>query len=51
MKGKFIKNYYTLLVKNYLEDFENKLSAHCLTYFGKLLSLHFSYTDWLVIKL
>ena len=51
MKGKFIKTYHTLLIQNHFEEFEHKLSIHFLTYFGKVLPLHYSYTDWLVIKL
>jgi len=51
MKGKFIKTYHTLLIQNHFEEFEHKLSIHFLTYFGKLLPLHYSYTDWLVLKL
>jgi hypothetical protein len=30
---------------------EHKLSVHFLTYFGKVLPFHYSYLDWLVIKL
>ena len=51
MKGKFIKTYHTLLIQNHFEEFEHKLSIHFLTYFGKVLPLQYSYTDWLVIKL
>jgi hypothetical protein len=51
MKRKFLQNYYLLLVKNRLDEFEQKLSSHFLVYFGKLLPLHFSYLDWLIIKL
>ena len=51
MKGKFIKAYHTLLIQNHFEEFEHKLSIHFLTYFGKVLPLQYSYTDWLVIKL
>ena len=51
MKGKFIKTYHTLLIENHLEELEHQLSIHFLTYFGKILPLHYSYTDWLVIKL
>ena len=51
MKGKFIKTYHTLLIQNHFEEFEHKLSIHFLTYFGKLLPLHYSHTDWLVLKL
>lgn len=46
MKGKFIKTYHTLLIQNHLEEFD-----HFLTYFGKILPLQYSYTDWVVIKL
>ena len=51
MKGKFVKTYHTLLIQNHFEEFEHKLSIHFLTYFGKVLPLQHSYTDWLVIKL
>ena len=51
MKGKFLKNYHLLLVKNRLDEFEQKLSSHFFFYFGKLLPLHFSYLDWLILKL
>lgn len=51
MKGKFLQNYHLLLVDNRLEEFEQKLSSHFLISFGKLLPLHYSYTDWLAIKL
>nr|YP_010472413.1 hypothetical protein N4L43_pgp096 [Pleurosigma intermedium]UVG42024.1 hypothetical protein [Pleurosigma intermedium] len=51
MKGKFLKNYHTLLLQNNFEELEHKLSLHFLTYFGKLLPLEYSYLDWLVIKL
>ena len=51
MKGKFLQDYHSLLVDHRLEEFEQKLSSHFLVYFGKLLPLHFSYLDWLVIKL
>ncbi len=51
MKGKFIKSYHTLLIQNNFEELEHKLSLHFLTYFGKLLPLHSSYLDWLVVKL
>ena len=39
MKGKFLKNYHTLLLQNNFEELEHKLSLHFLTYFGKLLPL------------
>ena len=51
MKGKFLKNYHTLLLQNNFEELEHKLSLHFLTYFGKLLPLEYSYLDWLVLKL
>ena len=51
MKGKFIKTYHILLIQNNFEEFEHKLSIHFLTYFAKVLPLHYSYTDWLVIQL
>jgi len=34
-----------------LEEFENKLSKRFLSNFGKTLPLHYSYLDWLVVKL
>nr|WPV76514.1 hypothetical protein [Naviculales sp.] len=46
-----IQNYHLLLVSNYLEEFERKLSSHFLLYFGKTLPLSYSYLDWLVVKL
>ena len=46
-----IKSYQNLLIQNNFEEFEHKLSIHFLTYFGKVLPLHYSYTDWLVIQL
>lgn len=51
MKGKFFKNYHLLLVKNHLDEFEQKLSSHFFFYFGKLLPLHLSYLDSLILKL
>jgi hypothetical protein len=51
MKGKFIQDFHLLLLSNSLEKFEQKLSSHFLLYFSKLLPLHFSYLDWLVIKM
>jgi hypothetical protein len=51
MKGKVLQNYHLLLVENRLEEFEQKLSSHFLISFGKLLPLHYSYLDWLVLKL
>jgi hypothetical protein len=51
IKRKFIKTYHTLLIQNHFEEFEHKLSIHFLTYFGKVLPLHYSYIDWLVLKL
>jgi len=51
MKGKFLQKHHLLLVSNNLEEFEQKLSSHFLVYFGKLLPLHLSYLDWLVLKL
>lgn len=51
MKGKFIKKYRTLLIQNYFEELEHKLSIHFLTYFGKVLPFYYSYTAWLVFKL
>ena len=51
MKGKLLQKFHLLLISNYLEEFEEKLSLHFLVYFGKLLPLNLSYLDWLVIKL
>ena len=51
MKGRFLQKYHLLLVENRLEELEQKLSSHYLTYFGKLLLLEYCFTDWLVIKL
>jgi hypothetical protein len=51
MKGKFLQKYHSLLVANRLEKFEQKLSSHFLLSFRKLLSLNYSYMDWLAIKL
>ena len=51
MKGKVLQNYHLLLVENRIEEFEQKLSSQFLISFAKLLPLHYSYTDWLVIQL
>jgi hypothetical protein len=51
MKGKFIEKYYFLLMENRLEEFEQKLSSHFIISFGKLVTLNYSYLDWLIIKL
>ena len=51
MKGKCLQKYHLLLVSNRLEELDQKLSSKFLLYFGKLLPLHYSYLDWLVIKL
>lgn len=51
MKGKFFQKCHSLLVENRLEEFEQKLSSHFLISFGTLLTLKYSYIDWLVIKL
>ena len=51
MKGKVLQQYHLLLVENRLEEFEQKLSYQFFISFGKLLSLQFSYLDWLVLKL
>jgi len=51
IKGKFGGEYHSLLVSNELQEFEQKLSAHFFSHFGKLLFLGYSYTDWLVFKL
>lgn len=40
-----------MLIENNLEEFENKLSKRFLYNFGKTLPLHYSYLDWLVVKL
>lgn len=49
MKGRFLRDYHLLLISNNLEEFETKLSKIFLTNFGKILPLHFSYLNWLVI--
>ena len=51
MKGKVLQQYHLLLVENRLEEFEQKLSSQFFISFGMLLSLQFSYLDWLVLKL
>ena len=51
MKGKVLQQYHLLLVENRIEEFQQKLSSQFLISFGKLLPLHYSYTDWLVLKL
>ena len=51
MKGKVLQNYHLLLVENWLEEFEQKLSLHFLISFEKLVPLNYSYLDWLVLKL
>jgi len=51
MKGKFLQKYHRLLVDNRVEEFENKLVNQFLSHSSKLFSLHYSYLDWLVLKL
>lgn len=51
MKGKILLNYHSLLIQNSFEEFEQQMSSHFILYFGKLLPLEYSYTDWLVQKL
>jgi hypothetical protein len=51
MKGKFLRKYRNLLLENRLEEFEQKLYSHFIISFGKLLTLNYSYLDWLIIKL
>lgn len=51
IKGKTLQNYHNLLVQNSFQEFEQKMSSNFIIYFGKLLSLQYSYTDWLVEKL
>ena len=51
IKEKFIKNYHVLVIQNGFEKFEHKLTSHFLTYFGKLLSVEYSYLGWLILKL
>jgi hypothetical protein len=51
MKGKILQNYYLLLVQNSFEEFEEKMYSHFILYFGKLLPLQYSHTDWLVVQL
>lgn len=51
IKGKTLQNYHNLLVQNSFQEFEQKIYSHFIIYFGKLLPLQYSYTDWLVQKL
>lgn len=51
MKGRFLREYHTLLVENRLEEFETKLSQHFLCNLGKTLPLDYCYMDWLVVNL
>lgn len=51
MKGRFLRKYFKLLTTNNLEELESQLSEQFFNYFGKLLPLQYSYTDWLVLKL
>jgi len=51
IRGQYIQNYQSLLVSNSFEEFEDKLSKRFLDYSGKLLPLHHSQVDWLVVKL
>ena len=51
MKQTFIKKYHPLLASNRLEEFEQQLSLHFFSYSAKKLPLHYTYMDWLVIKI
>lgn len=51
MKGKFLRHYHSLLIPNNLEEFEDKVSNHFFSYFGKLLPLNYPQVDWLVLQL
>lgn len=51
MKGPWIEVLISLLVKNWLKEFRQKLSSHFLTLFDKLLMLHYRYIHWLTIRL
>lgn len=48
MKKKFLQKYVGFLREPPLHAFEDQFSFHYLRYFGKLLPLEDSYTDWLV---
>jgi hypothetical protein len=48
MKGKFISHYHSLLVDTLVDEFEQSLTKHFLTYFAKVLPLEVCYMDWLV---
>jgi hypothetical protein len=48
MKGKFISPYHSLLVDNSIDEFEQSLTKHFLTYFARVLPLEVCYMDWLV---
>jgi len=51
MKGKFLQQYHLLLVESRLEEFEQQLTSHFLSYSAKKLPLHYSYLDWLIIQI
>lgn len=51
MKGNFIKKFHLLFVQNSFEEFEQEMVSQFILYFGNLLPLQYSYTDWLVSKL
>ena len=51
MKGRFLIKYHNLLLENRLEEFERNFYLHFISSFGKLLTLNYSYLDWLIIKL
>lgn len=51
MKGSWIQGLISLLLENQSEEFEQKLSLHFLTSFGRLFNLHYPYFDWLAIRL
>jgi len=51
MKGRFIREYHSLLVSGNLKEFETKLSKSFLNNFGNKLPLRYSYLDWLAFRL
>lgn len=51
IKGRALKQLYSLLVDNSFEQFEKKLYFQFIFNFGKVLPLRYSYTDWLTVKL
>jgi len=51
MKGKSLRDYYSLLITNHFEEFEEKLANQFFSDFGKLLPLNYPHVDLLVCKL